>query len=176
MTLQCFIRFLLYDFPMKSRRPLPCSLVIVVLRMGQLYGDEVAAVQLKEDSRIFFPEAFTMSASIVTWRAWNLWWNKPSSWSDRNAFVNSGRSPMWMSPSLCLSKVQLPLIDNNDVATAILWMDVIQVGVMVFITVLCWCSRKWVARPNSNWEVFIDAWRTNPIHSWESSWLVNSAI
>ena len=33
-----------------------CSLVILVLQMGQLYGDKVAAVQLKDDTRIFSPE------------------------------------------------------------------------------------------------------------------------
>ena len=144
--------------------------------MGQQYGDEVAAVQLKEGTQIIFPEASTMSASVVPWRAWNVWWNIRRSWSGRSAAVNSGRLPMWMSPSLCLGGVQPPLIDNNDVATAFLWMDVIQVGVMVFVIILCWCWRKCNFRPNSNWEVFIDARKKNPIHSWESTWLDNSAI
>ena len=153
-----------------------CSLAILVLRIGQLYGDKVAAVQLKYVTRIFFPEASTMSASVVTWRACNVWWNMPSSWLESLVSLNSGKSPMWMLPSLCLGWIQPPLIETSDVATALLWMDVIQVGVMVFGTILCWCYRKCFSRPNSSWEVFIDKRRTNPSHSWESIWLVSNAI
>ena len=46
--------------------------MILVLRMDQRYGDEVAAVQWKEDMQMYFPEVSTLSASIVTWRARNV--------------------------------------------------------------------------------------------------------